>query len=152
MKKVILLMLLACLFVGCKGEVGNGEGEIQNDPYAKLKIDHVYYDEIEKLTVLNIRFKSLTSNDYKEFDLGEICVNYGQTVIINLPEIPNGYYPESLSYFVVFYDPSIMVQNPRVLQIPLEKFCYVDATGNYKYKECQKVLVPRNNGYTFEEE
>jgi len=94
MKKVVLLIVLSCLFIGCKNNTPANQEQIHSE------FDGLLYNQVKikndcdwvRIDRIMMSFKPANgSGEYQYFYFDDAALDYGESKVFNLFETPNKY-------------------------------------------------------------
>ena len=139
MKKVFLLIVLSCLFISCKNHVSSNQGNNQEEELLPTQVKIINENTYSKITNVSMVFSNTNTKNKTEIDFSDSELNYKQSKIFDLPEIPEGFVP---MYFRVTITKENDI-NPSIIAcgefIPL--FYSVNTNNQYSLKDNKKLLT-----------
>lgn len=94
MKKVFLLIVLSCLFISCKNHVSSNQENNQEEELLPNQVKIINYCEGLRINYAYIIFcETDLEGERKIFTLPNSTLNYGESKIFDILEIPEGHIP-----------------------------------------------------------
>ena len=146
MKKVFLLIVLSCLFISCKNHVSSNQGNNQEEELLPTQVKIINYCEGLRINSACAIFSETDlTGDQLIITFPNSTLNYSESKIFDIIEIPDGYIPVS---FVC------EIENLTTGQIYKDHDCayrtlfydYDDRKKNFKIKNNKKIVALSHNG------
>lgn len=94
MKKVFLLIVLSCLFISCKNHVSSNQGNNHEEELLPTQVKITNYCEELRINSAYLIFcETDLEGERKIFILHNSTLNYGESKIFDIFEIPDGHIP-----------------------------------------------------------